>query len=112
MNDRNRNRIHNNLNKFSSFKSANNEFYEDWLPIFINEEHYQKNKTTILNYFSIIKFSNSGDKKFDFHPQYIFEIMPNLLTNMILKMAKGNISSSFIKCFLICFIIYKTSRKI
>ena len=99
LNDRNRNRIHNNLNKFSSFKSANNEFYEDWLPIFINEEHYQKNKTTILNYFSIIKFGNSGDKKFDFHPQYIFEIMPNLLTNMILKMTKGNISSSFIKCF-------------
>ena len=36
-----------------NLKSANNEFYDSWLPIYINEEHYKKNRTTILNYFSI-----------------------------------------------------------
>ena len=32
------------------FKSANNQFY----PIYIDENHYKKNKTTILNSFSVI----------------------------------------------------------
>ena len=54
-------------------KSANNEFYNSWIPIFINDENFEKNKITILNYFSIVKFGNSGEEQFDFHLQYIFE---------------------------------------
>ena len=56
-----------------SYKSANNEFYDSWLPIYINEEHYKKNRTTILNYFSIVKYGNYGLKQYDFRPHYIFE---------------------------------------
>ena len=99
------------LNNYPSFKSANNEFYEYWLPIFINEEHFKKNETTILNYFSIIKYGNSGEEKYDFLPQYIFEIMPNLLSNMIKKMSDGNISSSFIKCFFQYVLLYKKLKE-
>ena len=100
----------NNNDKFK-FKSANNEFYNCWLPIYINEEHFQKNKTTILNYFSIIKFGNSGLKKYDFHPRYIFEVMPKILGEMIKKMATENISSSFIKCFFQYVLMYKKMEK-
>ena len=92
---------------YGSFKSANNEYYDSWLPIFINEDHFQKNKTTILNYFSILKFGNSGLKQYDFHTKYIFEIMPNILSEMINKMAKENISSSFLKCFFQYILLYK-----
>ena len=94
-------------NNYGSYKSANNEYYDSWLPIFINEAHFQKNKTTILNYFSILKFGNSGLKKYDFHTKYIFEIMPNILSEMIQIMAKDNISSSFLKCFFQYFLLYK-----
>ena len=90
------------LNRFynySPYKSANNEPYDNWLPIYINDEHFEKNKTTILNYFSIIKYGKLGLKKFDFQPEYIFDVLPNLLTEIILKMSEGNISSAILKCF-------------
>jgi hypothetical protein len=31
------------------FKSANNQYYNYWVPIYIDEKHYKKNKTAILN---------------------------------------------------------------
>ena len=95
----------------SPFKSANNEFYDTWLPIYINKEHFEKNKTTILNYFSILKFGNFGLKEYDFHPQYIFEIMPKILAEMIKKMGDENISSSLIKCFFQNVLMFKKLEK-
>ena len=94
-------------NNHGSFKSANNEYYDSWLPIFINEAHFQKNNTTILNYFSILKFGNFGLKQYDFHTKYIFEIMPNILSEMINKITEENISSSFLKCFFQYVLLYK-----
>ena len=94
------------------YKSANNEFYNSWLPIFINDENFEKNKITILNYFSIVKFGNSGLKQFDFQPQYIFEILINLLSGMIFKIVEDNISSSFMKCFFQYIFMFKKLQKI
>ena len=93
-------------------KSANNEFYNSWIPIFINDENFEKNKITILNYFSVVKFGNSGLKQFDFQPQYIFEVLINLLSGMIYKIAEKNISSSFIKCFFQYIFMFKKLQKI
>ena len=39
---------------FNQFKSANNEFYNNWVPIYINKDHYEKNKSIILNSFNQI----------------------------------------------------------
>ena len=100
--------IDRNLNKY---KSANNEFYYSWLPIYINDENFEENKTTILNYFSIVKFGNSGLKQFDFQPQYIFEILFNLLIKMINKIIENNISSSFLKCFFQYILMFKKLEK-
>ena len=93
--------LNNDYYNLHSFKSANNEYYENWLPIYINENHYLKNKTAILNSFSIIKYGNLGLKEYDFKPEHIFEILPNLLYEMIIKMInkKSEISSSFVICF-------------
>ena len=101
----------NNYSNNGLYKSANNEFYDTWLPIYINEEHFKKNKTTILNYFSILKFGNYGLKEYDFHPQYIFEIMPKILAEMIKKMVDENISSSYIKCFFQNILMFKKLEK-
>ena len=89
------------------FKSANNEYYNSWLPIFVNENHFQKNETTILNFFSILKYGNSGLEKYDFQRQYIFEIMPNLLFETLNKMAIENISSKLLNCFFQYIFLYE-----
>ena len=99
------------LNNINSFKSANNEFYDSWFPIYINDEHFEKNKTTILNYFSIIKYGNHGLKKYDFHPQYIFEVLPNILSEMIKIMTEKNISSSVLRCFFQYVLMFKKLEK-
>ena len=58
------------------FKSANNQLYNYWIPIYIDENHYKKNRQAILNSLSIIKFGALGKKEYDFKPKYIFEILP------------------------------------
>ena len=58
-------------------KSANNKYYDKWLPIYINNDNFEKNKQTIINSFSVIKYGLSGDKNCDFKPEDISEIMFN-----------------------------------
>ena len=65
-------------------KSANNEYYNYWVPIYIDKNHFEKNKTAILNSFSIIKYGVQGKKEYDFNPNQIFEILPIILNKMII----------------------------
>ena len=91
------------------FKSANNQFYNYWVPIYIDENHYKKNKATILNSFSIIKYGAIGKKEYDFNPEQIFEILPNLLNKMIIGIfnGKSSICSSFIRCYFQYVLLFK-----
>ena len=91
------------------FKSANNQFYNYWIPIYIDENHYQKNRTAILNSFSVIKYGPLGIKEYDFHPEQIFQVLPNLLNKMIIGMFNGktSICSSFIRCYFQYVLLFK-----
>ena len=91
------------------FKSANNQFYNYWVPIYIDENHYKKNRTAILNSFSIIKYGARGIEEYDFKPEQIFQILPNLLNKMIIGMFTGktNICSSFIRCYFQYVLLFK-----
>lgn len=91
------------------FKSANNQFYNYWVPIYIDENHYKKNRTAILNSFSIIKYGALGKEEYDFHPSQIFEVLPNLLNKMIIGMFNGrsSICSSFIRCYFQYVLLFK-----
>ena len=84
-----------------SFKSANNEFYNYWVPIYIDKNHFEKNKEAILNSFSIIKFGAIGLKEYDFKTDYIFEILPIILNKMIIGIfnKKTSLSEAFIRCY-------------
>ena len=77
----------------NQFKSANNEYYNSWLPIYINKEHYEKNKERILN--SIAEISSNTE----FKAEQILQVFPIILNSMIIGMSKGktSLSSSFIK---------------
>ena len=91
------------------FKSANNQFYNYWIPIYINENHYKKNRTAILNSFSVIKYGPLGIKEYDFKPEHIFEILPILLNNMIIGSfrKKVTISKAFMKCYFQYVLLFK-----
>ena len=83
------------------FKSANNQYYNYWVPIYIDKHHYEKNRTAILNSFSIIKYGPIGIKEYDFKPEQIFEILPIILSKMIIGIfnGKSKICSAFITCY-------------
>ena len=84
-------------------KAANNEYYNNWLPIYADENHYGKNKDTILNSLKAIKNES------DFKPEQIFDIMPIILNKMIIGMFKGKsiISSAFITCYFHYILLFK-----
>ena len=92
-----------------NFKSSNNESYNCWVPVYINKRHYEKNKTHILNSFSIIKYGPSGKKEFDFKPEQIFEILPIILNKMIIGMfnGKSEISAPFIRSYFQYVLLFK-----
>jgi len=91
------------------FKSANNQFYNYWVPIYIDKHHYEKNKTAILNSFSIIKYGPLGIAEYDFKPEQIFEVLPIILNKMIIGIfnGKSNISSAFIICYFQYVLLFK-----
>ena len=93
----------------TNFKSANNEYYNYWVPIYIDENHYLKNRTAILNSFSIIKYGPRGIKEYDFKSEQIFEILPIILNKMIIGMFNGQsaISSAFIRCYFHYVLLFK-----
>ena len=79
----------------SRIKAANNQYYNNWLPIYVNEDHFSKNRDTIINSLKAIK------GELEFKPQQIFEILPIILNKMIIGMFNGKsvISSAFITCY-------------
>ena len=92
---------------FKSFKSANNKYYDKWLPIYMNKNNFELNKQTILNSFSVIKYGISGEKNYDFKSEYIFETMVNLLSKMICDIKEKNISASYLRAFFQYILLYK-----
>ena len=93
----------------TNFKTSNNELYNCWMPVYINKEHYDKNRTTVLNSFSIIKYGAEGKKEYDFKPDQIFEILPIVLNKMIIGMLNGKseISSAFIRSYFQFVLLFK-----
>ena len=91
------------------FRTSGNEMYNCWMPVYINKDHYEKNKTHVLNSFSIIKYGPEGKKEYDFKPEQIFEILPIILNKMIIGMFQGKseISSAFIISYFQYVLLFK-----
>ncbi|MBP5421564.1 MAG: hypothetical protein J6Y78_03875 [Paludibacteraceae bacterium] len=90
-------------NTQSQLKAANNEYYNNWLPIYVNENHYSKNKELILNSLKSIK------NEIEFRPEIVFDILPIILNKMIIGAFNGKsvISSSFITCYFQYVLLFK-----
>ena len=93
----------------TNFRTSRNQLYNCWMPVYINKEHYEKNKTHVLNSFSIIKYGPEGKKEYDFKAEQIFEILPIILNKMIIGMFNGKveISSAFITSYFQFVLLYK-----
>lgn len=94
------------LDYYVNIKSTlNNEYKKYWLPVYINEEHYIKNKELILNVFKEIK----GDKDETFKSQLIFEIIPLILKKIFIGMLnnKKEIVTLFTKCYFKMILLFK-----
>ena len=91
------------LYSMTQVKAANNQYYNNWFPIYVCEEHYLKNKETIIN--SIKSIKNEAE----FSPEQIFEIMPIILNKMIIGMFNGKsiISTSFMSCYFHYVLLFK-----
>ena len=99
----NKNIVQLNMYFETNLKAANNEFYNYWLPIYINRIHYEKNKSKIIDSLKVIK------KESEFKPEQIFEILPIILNKMIIGMFNGKsyISSAFIECYFQYVLLFK-----
>lgn len=95
--------VNNNNNTANRVKAANNEYFNTWLPIYVDEQHYTKNKTTIFNSIKSIK------NEITFKPEQIFDILPIILNKMIIGMfnGKSRISSAFIVCYFQYVLLFK-----
>ena len=93
-------------------KSANNEYYDSWLPIYINKNNFDYNKQTILNSFSVLIYGNSGKEEYDFKPKYIFEILFKLLNQMVINMKETKISNSYLRAFFQYILLYNKLSKL
>ena len=96
-----------NINEEKSLKSANNKYSNSWLPIYINKNNFEANKQTILNSFSVIKYGISGEKDYDFKPEYIYDIMFKLVNKMICDIKEQKFSSSYLRAFLQYIFLFK-----
>ena len=84
-------------------KAANNQYYNNWLPIYVNEDHYKKNLDTIKNAIKAIK------NEAQFQPEQIFDIFPIILNKMIIGIFNGKsiISTSYITSYFHYVLLFK-----
>ena len=91
------------LGNQNSMKAANNEYFNNWLPIYVDKNHFEKNKQTILESIRVIKNEST------FSPSQIFDILPLILNKMIVGMFNGKsiISSAFITSYFHYVLLFK-----
>ena len=95
------------LSSFSAFqpkiKAANNQYFNNWLPIYVNEAHYLKNLETIKNAIKAIK------NEPQFLPEQIFDIFPIILNKMIIGIFNGKsiVSTSYMTCYFHYVLLFK-----
>ena len=84
-------------------KAANNQYYNNWLPIYVNEDHYKKNLDTIKNAIKAIK------NEPQFLPEQIFDIFPIILNKMIIGIFNGKsiVSTSYITSYFHYVLLFK-----
>ena len=97
-------------NKLGVYYDNNNNnyniFYNYWMPIYIDESHFEKNRNTILYTFTIIKSGISDIKnEYNFESLHYFEIF-EIIINKLIEGIINNIAKSSFYSFIRCLFHY------
>jgi len=76
------------------FKTATGKPYNTWLPVYINEEHFNRSLEHFKNGISVISNGIAGTKENDFNPQMVLRVLPALINKNTVWMMKGDIHES------------------
>ena len=84
------------LDNFSGIKlySANGDLYNYWIPIYINEEHFNRALLHLKNSISVIRYGIKGVQENDFQPKMVFEVLPCLMNKTIVHIMNGTLFHS------------------
>lgn len=76
------------------FRSATGHYYNHWIPIYLNQEHFERSRVTIQNALTVIRYGVEGKAEYDFTPEIILNVIPTLLNKTILALIKKDIHGS------------------
>ena len=88
-------------------ESQNNKYYDSWLPIYINDENFERNKNIILNNLTYNQYINYESDNIDYLRHDGIKILLNILSEMLKKAIDKDISSSFLICFFQYVLMFK-----
>jgi ubiquitin-protein ligase len=87
-----------------SFRTASGHSFNHWLPIYINEAHFQGNITCIENTVSVLSKRDGvvGKVTNDFRPSMVLQVLPCLINKMVVAIMNGSLHSSENAIFAYC----------
>ena len=83
-------------------RTASGAPFTHWLPIYLNEAHYQKNKQYIYNTMSVISNGIEGTSDNDFQPFMVLRVLPCLMNKMVVAMMKKDLHESNLAIYAYC----------
>ena len=78
------------------FTSSFGSSYNYWLPIYIDDEHFERGKEHIFNAISIIYSGVEGKRDNDFRPEMALKVLPPILVKTAVNFLNGNIYQSIV----------------
>ncbi|CAF1092458.1 unnamed protein product [Adineta ricciae] len=79
----------------SRFRSVTGKDYNHWLPIYINDRHFQQSRTLIENSLSIIQTGTAcGSKTYDFKPIMALNVLTSLMNKSGVQLFNGQMFES------------------
>ena len=78
------------------FTSSFGSSYNYWLPIYIDDEHFERSKEHIFNAIAIIYAGVEGKRENDFRPEMVLKVLPPILVKTAVNFLKGTIYQSIV----------------
>jgi len=78
------------------FRSSFGSSYNYWLPVYIDDEHFERSKQYIFNSIAIIYAGVEGKRENDFQPAMVLKVLPPILVKTAIHFLKGTIHQSLV----------------
>lgn len=68
--------------------------YRHWLPVYINQEHFERGRQKILNTIAMIATGSKDEKNNEFHPSMILKVLPAILVRIIVNFLQSKMNDT------------------